>query len=671
MPPDETVRDMYRRMYTIRYYNEAIEAKYEAGADVPAGIHGSKGQEAPAVGVCQHLRDDDWAFTYHRSAHVAIAKGVDLEALAAEQLGRAGGVCGGKAGEQHLFAADANFVSGAIVAQHLPSATGVALAHQKRGTDAVVVGYLGDGAANQGAFYECLNLASVHDLPIVFVVEDNDWGISTPKERVTAVANNAERAAGQGMPGRRIEDNDVGSVYEAAGEAIERAREGRGPTLLAVQTDRMQGHFFADPESYRDEAEREAMRANDCMKAVERAVRDRGLADEDIQAVRSAVERRVDEAVESALDQPAPDPALATRDVFSDGADPGTGENVPTREPTTNDPTVGEGSRMAPAVAAGIRGEMERSDDVFVMGEDIGEFGGVFDSTEGLFDAFGPDRVIETPISETGFIGAGVGAAMAGFRPVVELMYVDFAGVAMDQIYNEMAKVSYMSDGSFSVPVVLMTAVGMTPYQDPTHGQSLYGTFAHFPGLKVVVPSSPSDAKGLMHSAVRDDDPVVYMFHKQLMLGMAEFADGLGDPAPAEDYEVPLGEAAVRRAGSDVTVATLGLHVHRALEAADRLAADGVDAEVLDLRSLVPLDTDRLAESVAKTNRLLVVDEDYRSFGVSGELIARLTERRPAALDAATRLAVPDTPVPYAPELKEELDPGVEDIAAAARDIVE
>ena len=328
-------------------------------------------------------------------------------------------------------------------------------------------------------------------------------------------------------------------------------------------------------------------------------------------------------------------------------------------------------AKMSQAVVAGLRDEMAYNADVFIMGEDIGKFGGVFDSTEGLFEEFGSERVIETPISETGFIGAGVGAAMAGFRPVVELMYVDFAGVAMDQIYNEMAKVSYMSDGSFTVPMVLMTAVGMTPYQDPTHGQSLYGTFAHFPGLNVVVPSSPYDAKGLMHSAIRADDPVIYMFHKQLMLGMFDFAEDLQQPAPDDEYEIPIGKADVKRTGADVTIATLGLHVHRALKAADRLNQDGIDAEVLDLRSLVPLDTNQLFDSIQKTNRLLVVDEDYQSFGLSGELIARATENRPETLDTAARLAVPDTPIPYSPALKEELDPGVENIVAEARDLVD
>lgn len=327
-------------------------------------------------------------------------------------------------------------------------------------------------------------------------------------------------------------------------------------------------------------------------------------------------------------------------------------------------------TEMASSVVAGIREEMRRDDDVFVMGEDIGAFGGVFDSTEGLFEEFGSDRLIETPISETCFIGAGVGAAMAGQRPIVELMYVDFAGVAMDQIYNEMAKTPYMSDGSHRVPMVLMTAVGMTPFQDPTHGQSLYGTFAHFPGLKVVVPSSPADARGLMRSAIRSDDPVVYMFHKQLMLGMTDFADETVTDAPA-DADVPIGEADVKREGSDVTVATIGLHVHRALEAADRLDDEGIDVEVLDLRTLVPLDTERVVESVRKTNRLVVVDEDYRSFGLSGELVSRVVEDDLDTLRSVSRLAVPDTPVPYSPALKEAITPGVEDIVDEVRTAVE
>jgi len=326
--------------------------------------------------------------------------------------------------------------------------------------------------------------------------------------------------------------------------------------------------------------------------------------------------------------------------------------------------------KMSPAVVAGIQEEMRQDDDVFVMGEDVGEFGGIYESTDGLINEFGSDRVLDMPISETGFIGAGVGTALSDLRPVVELMYVDFSGVAWNQIYNEMAKPSYMSGGNVSVPMVLMTAVGKTPYQDPTHGQTLYGMFAHMPGMKVVVPSCPYDAKGLMQSAIRDDDPTVYMFHKQLMLGMFDFAEDIDDDAPAESYTLPIGEADIKRTGTDVTIVTLGYYVHKALKAAQQLETAGIDAEVLDLRSLVPLDEDAVIESVQKTDALLVVDEDYQSFGVSGEIITRATENVDSSF-RASRLALPDTPVPYSPALKEELYPDVENIITAAQELAE
>lgn len=312
----DTLKDVYRDMYEIRYYNQRIEEAYNEGRSIPSGIHGSMGQEAPAVGVCEHLRDDDWAFASHRSPHVALAKGSDMKELISEQLGRKGGMCSGKAGEQHILDEKANFISGAIVAQHLPSTVGVALAHKKRGNDNVAVGFIGDGAANQGAFYECLNFASVFDLPVVFVIEDNAWGISTPKDRVTAVEDNSKRAGGQNMPGKRIEDNDVVTMYEEAGTAIERARNGNGPTLLEIETYRLQGHFFEDPEEYRTEAEIEEIQENDCMPKITEHVRDADISESEIADIEAEIEQHVDEAVEYALDQPWPDRDNATKDVF-------------------------------------------------------------------------------------------------------------------------------------------------------------------------------------------------------------------------------------------------------------------------------------------------------------------------------------------------------------------
>ncbi|WP_255193329.1 alpha-ketoacid dehydrogenase subunit beta [Natronobeatus ordinarius] len=334
--------------------------------------------------------------------------------------------------------------------------------------------------------------------------------------------------------------------------------------------------------------------------------------------------------------------------------------------------TIDRELTMSRGMVEAIAHELRESEDVFVMGEDVADYGGIFDSTQGLLEDFGHDRIMDVPISETGFIGAGVGAAMQGMRPIVELMFADFFGVAMDQIYNNMAKNAYMSGGSVSVPMVFMTAVGGTYNDAAQHSQTLYGTFAHLPGMKVVVPSTAYDAKGLMHAAIRDDDPVVYMFHKRLMgLAWMPAPDGPKTGVPEEDYEIEFGEADVKREGDDVTIVTLGLHVHRALEAAADLAEDGIDAEVIDLRTLVPLDTETVLESVRKTGKLVVVDEDYHSYGVSGELVARATEGALDELEAVRRVTMPDVPIPYARPLENEVLPDAGDVEAAVRSIHE
>jgi pyruvate/2-oxoglutarate/acetoin dehydrogenase E1 component len=306
------------------------------------------------------------------------------------------------------------------------------------------------------------------------------------------------------------------------------------------------------------------------------------------------------------------------------------------------------------AMVEGIAQEMERDPDVFVLGEDVGAYGGIFSSTTGLLDRFGPERVLDTPISETAFIGMAIGAAVEGMRPIVELMFADFFGVCMDQIYNHMAKIHFESGGNVKVPMVLTTAVGGGYSDGAQHSQCLWGTFAHLPGMKVVVPSTPADAKGLMISAIRDDNPVVYMFHKGIM-GLPWMAKNPRsvEPVPEEAYEVPIGKAKVVRPGSDVTVVTLSLSVHHALDVADEIAGEGVDCEVIDLRSIVPLDTETILESVGRTGRLVVVDEDYLSFGVSGEDVARVAEADPGMQRApAARVAVPDLPIPYSRSLE-------------------
>jgi pyruvate dehydrogenase E1 component beta subunit len=320
----------------------------------------------------------------------------------------------------------------------------------------------------------------------------------------------------------------------------------------------------------------------------------------------------------------------------------------------------------AKAISEAIAQEMRTNPEVFVMGEDVGAYGGIFGSTGGLFEEFGSARIIDTPISETGFIGAGIGAAVEGMRPVVELMFVDFFGVCFDQIYNHMAKIHYESGGNVKVPMVLMMAVGGGYSDAAQHSQCLWASFAHMPGMKVVAPSNPYDAKGLMISAIRDDNPVIFMFHKGVMglPWMAKNPRSIG-PVPEEEYTVPIGKAAVAHEGSDVTVVSVSMSVQWCLDVAEALEGT-TSVEVLDLRSIVPLDREAILASVAKTGRLVIVDEDYKSFGLSGEIVATIADKDPRLLKAPVqRIAYPDVPVPYARVLEYEALPTRDKIEAA------
>ncbi len=327
---------------------------------------------------------------------------------------------------------------------------------------------------------------------------------------------------------------------------------------------------------------------------------------------------------------------------------------------------------MAQAIAEAVSQEMQRDASVFVMGEDIGKYGGIFGATAGLLDRFGPERVMDTPISETAFIGTATGAAAAGLRPIAELMFVDFFGVCMDQIYNHLAKNTYMSGGSVKLPVVLTTAIGGGYNDAAQHSQCLYATFAHMPGLKVVVPSNAYDAKGLMIQAIRDDNPVLFMYHKGIMgLPWMAYLEGSSNEVPEASYAVPFGQARLAREGEDVTIVTLSQMVHKALLAAQALEKTGISVEVLDLRTLVPLDKSAVLRSVRKTGRLLVADEDYLGFGLSGEIAAIVAENLDTLRLRAPvrRVAVPNVPIPYSRPLEQFVIPQVETLIASVREL--
>lgn len=327
---------------------------------------------------------------------------------------------------------------------------------------------------------------------------------------------------------------------------------------------------------------------------------------------------------------------------------------------------------IARAISEAIGQEMARDQSVLVMGEDIGKLGGVFGTTGGLLQRFGPERVRDTPISETAFIGAAVGLASSGMKPIVELMFVDFFGVCMDAIYNLAAKQCYFSGGQVTCPMVLMTSVGGGYGDGGQHSQTLYATFGHLPGMKVVIPSNAHDAKGLMIAAIRDPNPVIFMFHKALQgMGWLGTVPGSITNAPEESYVVPIGEAQCVREGADISIIGLGLSVHQALAAAKQLEADGVSAEVIDLRTIAPLDRASIRASVKKTGRLLVVDDDYLSYGIGAEVIATVCEDPSIALRSAPmRIAHPDIPIPFTPVMEHFVLPNGDKVVAAARTLI-
>jgi len=327
---------------------------------------------------------------------------------------------------------------------------------------------------------------------------------------------------------------------------------------------------------------------------------------------------------------------------------------------------------MYKAIAEGISQIMENDGKVFIMGEDIGPYGGIFGATTGLLSKFGPERVKDTPISESAFIGAAVGAASKGFKPIVELMFVDFFGVAMDQIYNHIAKINYMSNGNLKMPITILTAIGGNYSDAAQHSQNLYSLFSHTPGLKVVVPSNSYDAKGLVISSIEDDNPVIFFFHKGLMgLNWMTLVEESIQEVPESKYSIPLGKANIVKKGEDITFISISRMVYECLSAAKELEVEGISAEVIDLRTLVPLDTDAILSSVRKTKRVIVVDEDYQNFGMSGEIIALISENLGLSLKAnPKRIAYPNTPIPYSRVLETFLLPNKDKIKQTAKSLI-
>ena len=652
----EKLENGVRMMLRIRMFEDRVLREFAKG-DMPGFVHTYHGAEPVAAGVCAHLIDTDTITSTHRGHGHCIAKGCDLAAMVAELYGRETGLCKGRGGSMHI----ADFEKGilganAIVGGGISLAVGAALASSVLGDGRVAVSFFGDGAANQGIFHESLNLAAIWRLPVVFVCENNGWAESTPTAYATSVTDIAVRAQGYNMAGVVVDGSDYLEVHEQAGRAIERARRGEGPTLIEAKVTRMRGHYAGDPEQYRSREQRRKARGADPVARLA------GSAALDVDAYRAEVEAELDEAYDSARAAPWPDPSEVELYVTS--------EDRVDREPSTAPPpTAREGSYLQ-AVHEGLAEAMRADARVIVLGEDIaggaglgapleGAMGGTFGVTKGLIEEFGPERVRDTPISEAGFVGAAVGAALAGLRPVVDVMWASFAPYCFDQIFNQAAKMRYMFGGQAEVPLVLRMAVGAGLRAGGQHSDTLYSIFAGIPGLKVVAPSTPATAKGLLQRAVSTNDPIVFLEHMSLYRTRG--------PLPEGRYELPIGKASVERRGDDVSLVAAGAGVLLALEAAERLAAEHqASAEVIDLRTLSPLDVETVAASVGRTGRAVVIDESPPRCSVASELAATVTDAVFDQLRAPiARITAACSPVPFSPPLEDAYLPSVDRIVDA------
>ncbi len=685
---------MYERMVLTRSLDDALKRVFEAREvkwqhhPSPQKGFRSTGQEA-IVGAALRLRrppdhppgpnyDGDVICPLIRDLGAALMFRPDAEVVARVQAGKTGTPMDGR--DLHIGDLDWGVLPPAApLAIATQTAIGLAFAAQISTQPRVFVSFIGDGGASLGEWHEAVNFAGTQRLPMVFVVENNHWALGTHVSEQTAADRFALRAAGYGIPGFTIFGNDPEEIAAATAWAAERARSGDGPSLIELVTYRRPGHahhdddrFHGSPdvgiEGYEDPDERQVWEALDPLVLYERRLRSLELLDDErVAAIEAQATEQVEAAMASAAGAPWPTPDDYRDREFAP---------VPLDLPSDAEPG-GKVMAYDEAVRSGLADAMEADEAVVVLGEDVGgRYGGAFGVTRGLAKQFGDHRCVNMPLAESAIVGCAVGAALAGMRPVAEMQFADFLAPGFNALVNNAAKLHWR--WGRSVPMVVRLPYGAAAATEdkllgggPFHSQCPEMWFMRTPGWKIVAPASPRDAKGLLLAAIRDPNPVLYLEAKGLY---GFFSRSVREEVPeGADWQTPIGKALVRRSGTDLTLVTYGAVVWRSLAAAETLdTEDGASVEVIDLRSLWPLDEETILASVAHTHRMLIVHEDTGRGGLAGEIAARVLDRAFYELDAPIRrLTAPDTPVPYSPPLEADFLPSVAKIVAAARSSLE
>jgi 2-oxoisovalerate dehydrogenase E1 component len=620
------------------------------------------GHEAAQIGVAWPLKPQyDWISPYYRDVVLCFRMGLTPLDLMLSVLAKpADPASGGKQTPGHFSDTRLNIISGGSpLATQMVHGAGAAYALKMDGTDKVLMTCYGEGAGAEGDAHEAFNFAAIYKLPEIFVMQNNGFAISTPFRKEYALEFGAQRATGYGFPGVTLDGRDPVTAYHVAKQAVARARAGEGPTLIECLVDRLGAHSSEDDQRrYRSQEEIDQLAKNDGLVRFRQRLLEEGiLTTKQVEEAEERVKEIVTQATREAINSPDALPEGALTNVYA-----------PNGQAAAQDPAPGAASEeinMVQALREALAEEMERDDRVMVLGEDVGPKGGVFLVTDGLWKRFGDSRVIDTPIAESSIAGVALGLALAGKRPVAEMQFTDFAHMAFNQITNEIAKFRYRSDGDWGVPMVVRAPMGGHVNGALYHSQSIEARFAT-PGLKIVIPSGPYEAKGLLLAAMRDPDPVLFFEHKRLYRMFKE-------AVPKGEYVIPIGQSRIVREGEDISVFAYGLMVHYALEAAQRLEQEGVSVEVVDLRTVYPLDRETILTSAKKTGKCLVVYEDNFSISVGSEVAALIADGAWQWLDGPVkRLGGLDVPaMPYAKPMELFFMPDPEKIYKALKELAE
>ncbi|MDG5766000.1 dehydrogenase E1 component subunit alpha/beta [Balneolales bacterium ANBcel1] len=657
----EELLAVYREMLLVRRLDEKMLILLKQGR---GHFHvGCSGHEAIQLASAHALRKkQDWAMPYYRDLAFSVGFGLTSRDILSAHLSKVTDPSGGRQMPSHFNSRKHHIVSvsSSIGAQFLPG-LGVAQAAVKEGKDDVVYISTGEGGTSQGVFYELLNWASLCKAPVVLVVQDNKYAISVPLAEQTSNQSISKTVRGfENLAIYEADGTDYFNSLAAMKKAVDRARSGEGPVLVHAHVVRLVPHSSSDdPTKYRDSGEMEREWMHDPLLKLKQRLLEAGIAEEEeLESLKEDVFNHVEKDTEWCNRQDSPKPEEALLHVVSD---------KPAELNYENGKPDGELTVMVDAINHALSEEMERNDKVLVFGQDVaGNKGGVFTATRGLTEKFGQERCYNSPLSEASILGTACGLAIRGMKPVPEIQFGDYIWPAMEMVKNQIDSLRYRSNNEFSAPMVIRVPVGGYINGGLCHSQNIESTFAHFPGLKVVMPSNAADAKGLLKSAIRSDDPILFLEHKAL------YRQGFARrPEPGPDYLLPIGKAAVVREGRDATIVTYGAMVQKALNAAKEYAAKGVELEVLDIRTIQPLDTETILASAAKTGRVLILHEDYEFMGLGAEIAARISSDVFEALDAPIRrVAAKFSPIPYASQLEDVVLPNDSDIRQALDELI-